>query len=597
MTKRFLCQLIPFRRLLLASLLCMFLLAISSGFSLGMISPLTNAILGSERPALLDNPHSLDIIAWLNRWVLSVPPLVTLRRLAIAIILVFLLKALFAYGQSYFSVLIEQGVMRNLRNQLYRHLHSLSLSFFHRSETGTLASRITHDVSLVKGAVGDGFVSVVKESLLIVAYLALAIWASWRLSLIAMIVIPGAVCLITVLGRQLRKRSKKTQEEMAGLTSTFTETISGIRVVKAFSTEEFEIKKFFKNTWDYYKSFIRFQRIGLLGPPLTEFLGVIAASIILLYGGHQILIAKTLSPDRFLIFLAASLSMMQPVKRVGMANTYIQQGLAAGERIFRLLDTEPDVPDPVNGYRIESMEDSIAFRDVSLEYEPGVKVLKNVNLRIGAGQVVALVGPSGAGKSSLADLACRFYDPSEGTVQLDGRDIRELDLKSLRSLMGVVTQETILFNDTVSKNIAYGSEETPLDKVVRAAEAANAHSFITTLPQGYSTVIGERGVKLSGGERQRIAIARAILKDPQILIFDEATSSLDTESEILVQQAIDRLLSGRTAIVIAHRLSTVKGADRIVVVSEGEIVEDGTHGELLQRAGVYKKLYDLQFTD
>lgn len=574
------------------------LLALTSGFSLGMIIPLVNALFRGGEFGISTGYAGLGwILDRINVWLASVPPMVTLGRLAALIALVYLLKGLFTYLQRYFSVVVEQGTVRDLREAIYRHLHTLSLSFFHRQRTGVLTSRITNDVVFIQGAIDKGFVTLIKESLLALVYVAIVIWASWKLAVVAILIVPLSTWMIILLGRRLRSSSHRVQEATGDIASTLTETVSGIRVVKAFSMENFEIRKFISHIRDYYRAFVRFERVSMLAGPMTEFLGVIAACIILMYGGYQILIGGELTPDRFIVFLAASLSLMQPIKRISHANSQIQQGLAASSRVFRVLDVMPEVQEVQGAARIESFKDSIVFDRVSFEYESNKRILNDINLKIGVGEVVALVGPSGAGKSTIADLVPRFYDPTEGMVTIDGIDLKKASVASLRNLMGIVTQETILFNDTVRNNIAYGRTDAGMDEVELAATAANIHDFITTLPKGYDSPIGERGVRLSGGERQRIAIARAILKNPPILILDEATSSLDSESEMLVQEALERLMEGRTSLVIAHRLSTVRRANRIIVVEDGKIAEVGTHQSLLSKKGTYKRLYDLQFMD
>ncbi|MFQ5905145.1 MAG: diguanylate cyclase [bacterium] len=596
MNRRLFAYIRPYRRQLALSVACMGFLALTSGFSLGMIIPLVNALFRGGDVTPFSGHAGLGwILSRVNEWLGSVPPMVTLGRLAALIVAVYFLKGFFTYLQRIFSLAVEQGTIRDLREAIYRHLHMLSLSFYHSQRIGVLASRITNDVSFIQGAIEKGFVALIRESLLALVYVAVVVWASWKLALVALMVVPLSALMIILLGRRLRASSHRVQEATGDMTSTLTETVSGMRVVKAFSMENFEIRKFVSQIWEYYRAFVKFERISMLAGPLTEFLGVIAACIILIYGGHQILVMGELTADRFIVFLAASLSLMQPIKRISQANTQIQNGLAASTRIFRIMDTVPDVREAEDAVEIDSFRGSLVFDNVSFEYENGRRVLNNINLEIRVGEVVALVGPSGAGKSTMADLVPRFYDPTEGSVKIDGIDLKKIKVSSLRGLMGIVTQETILFNDTVRNNIAYGRTDASREDVERAAKAANIHDFIKSLPEGYDTRIGERGVRLSGGERQRVAIARAILKNPPILILDEATSSLDSQSETLVQEALERLMRGRTSIVIAHRLSTVRRADTIVVVEDGRIVEAGTHGSLLLRRGTYKRLYEMQF--
>ena len=605
---RLLSYLRPYWKEFSLGVLFMVLLALVSGISLGMISPLVNLLFQSSplSPSQLGGSFGLfmgPLIERLNSISLSLPPLLALKRISLLLILVFLLKGLFSYIQKYISVVVEQGVVKDLRNHLYSHFHTLPLSYFHKSRVGTLTARITHDVQLVRGAVNEGILSLVRDSFLILSYLSLALWASWRLSLISLVVVPAAVGVILLMGRRLRKRSTRIQERMADISSTLTETFSGIRVVKAFSMERSEIRKFLTQTWNYYKALLHFEQIGLLGPPLTEFLGVLAACAILWYGGYEIFVARTLSPDRFFVFLAASLSMMQPIKGLSHANVTIQQGLAASGRIFSVLDEGRMKGD---GYaldqesrrektRLTRFQDSIRLKGISFEYEKGKKVLDEIHLEIRKGEVVALVGPSGAGKSTLADLLARFYDPTIGEIEMDGIKLKDIDLECLRGLFGIVPQEVILFNDTLRNNISYGKRDASMDEIEEAARKSNAHDFIMRMAKGYETMVGERGVNLSGGERQRIAIARALLRDPEILIFDEATSSLDSETERLVQDAIRNMLTGRTVLVIAHRLSTIRQAHKIVVLDRGRIQQEGSHKDLLQEDGLYRKFYRNQF--
>lgn len=589
---RLLSYLKPHKLLFILSFLSMIFFALLSGFSLGMISPLVITIFyrdGAMQSLL--GASTVGVLRHIDAWIFESTTLVTLKRLAFAILIIFFLKGLFQYVHSYLNCRVEQGVIHDIRNHLYKHIHTLSLGFFAKSSTGNLSSIITNDVEIVKESVSKGFIEMVRESTLVIIYAAIVIWASWRLALLSIILVPLSIVLIARVGKRLRKRGTRIQEKMGAMMSTFTETISGIRVVKAFAMEKFELKKFFANTADYLQTVVRFESLKLMLAPLTELIGAIAACVILLYGGYLILISGSLSADSFFVFLAASLSLMQPIKRIGEANSKIQRGLGAAKRIFEVLDVEERVREYPDAKPFPGLRDQIRFRNVSFSYDSDKAVLNGIDLSVDAGHIVAIAGPSGTGKTTVINLIPRFYDPTAGSIEIDGVDIREFTLKSLRDAIGLVTQEIILFNDTVLNNIAYGRETIEREEVVRVAKAANAHGFIEGLPQGYDTVIGERGASLSGGEKQRIAIARALLKDPPILILDEATSALDAESQAQVQEAIQKLMVGRTTIVIAHRLSTIKDADIIYVIDKGTIVDKGKHAELLQKEGIYRNLY------
>ena len=521
----------------------------------------------------------------------------TLQRLCVIIFVVLVLKNLSSYLQAYLMAFAENGVIRDLRNGLYTHLHRLSLSYFHQERTGELISRVTYDVMLINGTVSAAFGTLVKEPLLVIVHLAIIIILSWQLTLASFILLPFSVLVIATVGKRLRRSSTVSQESMADLTSTLQETVAGIRVVKAFSMERFEIAKFIRQTNQYFRVLLRMTRVRNLASPITEILGGVVGLAILWYGGNQVMAGNLLAPEDFLTFLLALFSMLKPLKELGQVNNRIQEGMAAAERVFSILDTPPNIVDVPDAVSLNQFRDAITFHNVSFHYDGSRDVLLNVDLTVRAGEILAIVGPSGGGKSTLVDLVARFYDPTQGAIEIDGTDLRNLSLDSLRRYMGIVTQEVILFNDTIKNNIAYGLADIPIERIVDAAVAANADAFIRDLPNGYDTFIGERGVRLSGGQRQRIAIARAILKDPTILIFDEATSALDTESELLVQEAIDRLMRGRTAFVIAHRLSTIQHADRVIVIDNGRILQTGTHTTLLQEDGLYRKLYNLQFRD
>jgi len=532
---------------------------------------------------------------WFEHFFLTGNPNRSLNRICLALLIVFLLKNIFDYLQSVLTVLVEQAVVRDLRNEVYAHLHELSLSFFHSRRTGALLSRLTNDISLVRGALAAGFSNLVKSGLLLTVCLFWIFFTSWRLALVSFLVVPLSVFFIVWVGKKLRRRSTITQERMADLNAILQETLTGIRVVKAFSMEEFEKEKFGRAASSYFRAFVKQRRLGALAGPLSEYLGVVAATAVLWYGGNEILLKHALEPQQFFIFLFAMLQLMSPLKSLSNINPTIQEGLAAAVRIFRLLDTQPSIANRPDARLTYGIREGISFESVYFRYGSGGDVLHDISFRVPAGQVVALVGPSGAGKSTLVDLVARFHDPTQGRIVLDGEDLRDYDLASVRRLMGVVTQEPILFNDTIWNNIAYGVPDAEEDAVHRAARAANAERFILEMPEGFQTRIGDRGVLLSGGERQRIAIARAIFKNPPLLLLDEATSSLDSESELLVQEALEALFAGRTAFVIAHRLSTIQRADRIFVLDEGRIVQTGTHAELVAAPGLYQKLHRLQF--
>lgn len=536
-----------------------------------------------------------DIRTWFEHFFLTGDPVRSLTRICLALLAVFLLKNLFDYLQSVQTVWIEQAVVRDLRNEVYGHLQQLSLSWFHSRRSGALTSRLTNDIALVRGALAAGFSNLVKSIFLLAVCLFWIFWTSWKLALLSLLVLPPSLLLIVWLGKKLRRRSTITQERMADLNAILQETLSGIRVVKAFSMEGFEQRKFGRAAQNYFRAFVRQRRLGAMAGPLSEYLGVVATVAVLWYGGNEILLRRAIEPQQFFIFLFAMLQLMSPLKALSNINATLQEGLAAAERIFRILDTPPTVTSKPDARPAGVVTRAIEFDNVSFRYGQGDEVLRDISFEVPSGSMVALVGPSGAGKSTLVDLVARFYDPTAGAIRVDGHDLRDLELGSWRRMLGVVTQEPILFNDTVWSNIAYGVDGAAEASVHLAARAANAERFIGDMPEGYQTRIGDRGVRLSGGERQRLAIARAIFKNPPLLLLDEATSSLDSESELLVQKALEALFQGRTVFVIAHRLSTIQRADRIVVLDQGRIVQTGTHEELAAAPGLYQKLHRLQF--
>jgi len=515
--------------------------------------------------------------------------------LPIAIILLFLVKGAFDYGQAYLMNFVGLRVVADIRQRLYDHLQNLSLSFFTRTPTGILISRITNDVNLVQGSVSNAITGLIKDAVTILGLTAVVFYRDWKLGLIAFIIFPIAIIPIKEFGKRLRKFSRKGLQRMGSLTTFLHETITGNRIVKAFTMEEYEKRRFAEENERYFKIFLKRVKIRALSHPLMELLGGIGIAVIIWVGGYSV-VRGDVTPGTFFSFMTALLMLYAPVRNLNKVNLEVQEGLAAAARIFELLDTVTEVREEKDALSLPPISKGIEFKEVTFKYD-SAPVLKAISLHVRAGEIIAIVGMSGAGKTSLVNLLPRFYDVEEGRILIDGFDIRKVNLKSLREQIGLVTQQTILFNDTVRNNIAYGSLLRSDQEIIEAAKAANAHGFIQRFPQGYDTVIGEGGVKLSGGERQRISIARAILKNAPILILDEATSSLDSDSETEVQIAMDSLMRGRTVFVIAHRLSTIRNAHRIIVLSDGGIVEEGTHEALMALNGKYRRLYDLQFRD
>ena len=512
-----------------------------------------------------------------------------------AILAIYFIKMICSYGQTVIMSLIGQRVVTDLRNELYNHIQRQSLAFFTNHPTGTLMSRITNDVNLIQGAVSEAVTSLFKDSFTIIGLIILIFYRDWKLAIIAMFVFPLTIYPIAKFGTMMRNVATRTQVTMGSLTSLLQETISGTRIVKAFGMEEYEGKRFAKENEDLFNLFMKSVSIRAISSPLMEFLGGVAIAIIVLYGGYEVLRGSS-TPGNFFSFLTALIMLYEPVKRLTNVNNTIQQGVAGAERVFGIIDTVPDIRNEPDAIDLPKISQGIDIENVTFCYDE-TPVLKNINLSIRAGEVVAFVGMSGGGKTTLVNLIPRFYDVKEGQILIDGHDIRHVTIESLRRQIGIVTQQTILFNDTVRNNIAYGSIEKSDEDIIKAARAANAHDFVMNLPDGYNSVIGELGTKLSGGERQRMSIARALLKNAPILILDEATSSLDTEAEMEVQDALETLMKGRTTLIIAHRLSTIRNAHRIIVLANGEIVEEGTHESLLEKRGEYFKYYHMQFND
>ena len=518
-----------------------------------------------------------------------------LKWIPFAIIAIFLFKGLANYGQNILMSSIGLRIVTDLRNKLYAQIQKQSLSFFAEHPTGLLMSRITNDVQSVQTASSEAITALVKDSFMLVSLVGVIFYTDWKLALIAMVVFPLTIYPISRFGKKMRKVTTSTQITMGTLSSLLQETISGTRIVKAFCMEKYENERFAAENERLFKYNMKAVSVNAISSPLMDFLGGLGIAAVIFYGGYNVVQGHS-TPGTFFSFIAAMLMLYEPIKRLTNVNNTINQGIAGADRIFRIIDRLPDIEDKPDAVNLPPITQGIDIQNVTFSYDT-TPVLKNINLSIRAGEIIAFVGMSGGGKTSLVNLIPRFYDVSEGRVLIDNHDIRNVTLKSLRDQIAIVTQQTILFNDTVKNNIAYGDIKRTEEDIYNAAKAANAHDFILKLPQGYDSNIGELGTKLSGGEKQRISIARALLKNAPILILDEATSSLDTEAEIEVQDALDNLMKGRTTLVIAHRLSTIRNASRIIALVNGEIVEEGNHEALMEKKGEYYRLYNLQFKD
>ncbi len=533
---------------------------------------------------------------WTNVLILRETPLESLKILCLSILTVFFIKNIFLYIKNILLRIVELKLVKEIRDRLYIHIQTLSLGYFNRQHSGTITSIVMNDVEQLQIALAVVFQRLFVEPINILTFVALLFIISWKLALIAIIIIPLAGIAIFSIGRSIRRKSRRTQAKIAEIMQILTETVTSIRIVKAFVNEKEEVKNFTRESKHYFKLLLKRARLDLIAGPTTETFGVIIGVVLLWYGGMEVLAQKGVSAEDFIRFILILFSILGPIKQLSNVNLKIQIGAASAERIFGLLDTPPEIvedPDPVE---LDVFNNAIEFDQIHFEYsDADERVLDGVSFTIKKGEIVALVGPSGSGKSTIADLIPRFFDVSKGALRIDGKNVRKISFSSLRGSMGIVTQEVILFNDTIRKNIAYGQSDVTEEAIRKAAEAANALEFIKQTPDGFDTLIGERGVNLSGGQKQRLAIARALLKNPPILILDEATSALDTESEKMVQKAIEVLMKDRTVLVIAHRLSTVQNADKIVVLDKGKILEVGSHNELYEKGGLYRRLYDIQF--
>lgn len=559
----------PYRLRLLIAMVAMFIVAAMTGAQAYLVKDLLDKIFVEK-----------------NIFFLNLLPLI--------VVLIFLIKSLFYYLYYFLLEKTGQSIIRDLRISIFEHMHSQSLSFFHNNPTGTLISRVISDVTLLQQAVSNALVGIVKDFFQVIILLGVVFYMNWKLAMFSFIILPVAAFPIVKFGRIFRRLSTKSQEETAHVSNMLYETITGNRIVKAFCMEKYECQRFRDQVYKLFSVIIQDAKFRGIQHPLMEFIGGVAIALIIWFGGNEV-INGTATPGTFFAFLTALIAAYEPVKNVSEINSTIQRGMAAATRVFTLLDVEPEIADRPGAIELSPFKHAIEFKNLRFSYDKKNTVLSDINLKVAAGEVLAIVGPSGGGKTTLTNLIPRFLEIAEGSISIDGKSINDVTVSSLRNQIAMVTQQTILFNDTVRNNIAYGDLSKSDDEIRSAAEAAHALDFIKELPEGFDTLIGEGGSRLSGGERQRISIARALLKNAPILILDEATSALDTESEREVQKALENLMKDRTTFVIAHRLSTIKNADRIIVIKNGSIVEEGTHDKLLSVRGEYELLYRMQY--
>ena len=594
----------PYWPVLLVSTISALIYVVFNSLSIWLTASLINNIL-TDFDKLVENHRALSneinslndqLKYWTNELILRDSPLETVKILCIIILAVFIIKNIFLYIKNICLTYVQYNLITKIRNDLYHHFHNLSLSFFDRAKSGELTSIVVTDVSNMRIALGTSFHKLFVEPINILMFISLLFIINTKLAIYATAIIPITAMIIFWIGRSIRRKSRRTAKQIAGIMGIITEILNSIRVVKAFGTEDIERKRFKQEQDRYYNLISERARLRLITSPITETIGAMIGVSLLWVGGVDVLVTGTMSSEDFIRFILILFSVLGPVRLLSNVSVNLQTGVASAERVFNILDTPPDIIEKPDALDLKDFSKEIQFDSVGFNYDGGGKVLSDVSFSIHKGSIVAIVGPSGAGKSTIADLIPRFYEVKEGAITIDGQDIRDIKLFSLRDKMGIVTQETILFDETIEFNITYGISESTEEDLIASSKAANAYDFIQDQPNGFQTVIGEKGVKLSGGQRQRIAIARAIFNNPPFLILDEATSALDTKSERLVQNALDNLMKNRTVLVIAHRLSTVKNADQIIVMDAGKIIQKGTHQELIQNDGLYNRLYQFQLS-
>jgi ATP-binding cassette, subfamily B, bacterial MsbA len=590
----------PYKWHLVLSFILILLFSVTNAISIYLSIPLLKTLFTSSQTDLgmLPAANFFDKLRnMLDSYIFSSgDKYVSLVKVCILLLSSYLLKNIFLFSQSILTQYVEKKLLTDLRRKLYHKFNSLSLRYFNDRKSGDIISRFITDVNSIQNTVYVTFTDLIKQPVMIITFVTMAFFISWKLTLISLITVPLSVLLIIYIGRKLKKYGLRVQEKLSEFTSVISENIYGSKIIRAFQMEDFENRRFEKKLLEYFRSLMKGAFYSNLTKPITEIISVILGVFIIWYAGREIFAGSVLKPEEFIGFLLIIFQLMPPIKDFSAVANRIQESYAAASRIFEVMDTKSDVEEPVSPAVVNGFSSGIEFNNVSFSYNDNENiVLDNINLKIEKNERLAIVGLSGVGKSTLVDLLPRFYDVTSGSIFLDSNNIKNLSLKDLRKQFGIVTQEIILFNDSIRRNIACGDDTIPIEFIIEAAKSANAHEFIEQTENGYDTVIGDRGIRLSGGQRQRIAIARAILKNAPIMILDEATSSLDTESESLIQEAIETLMKDRTSIIIAHRLSTIKSSDRIVVLENGTIKETGTHDELIaNNDSLYRKLYEMQ---